>query len=65
MVTFSYRNCKDQGKVKPLALNAMEFIRRFMQHLFPSGFQKIYYYGFLMGIGAKSRSYSPVVGKQQ
>jgi hypothetical protein len=46
-VTFQYRDYKDQGKVKALALDAMEFMRRFMMHVLPSGFQKIRYYGFL------------------
>ncbi|MFC2172481.1 transposase [Acidobacteriota bacterium] len=26
---------------------AMEFIRRFLQHVLPKGFQKVRYYGFL------------------
>jgi hypothetical protein len=54
-VIFSYRDYKDQGKVKPLALDAMEFIRRFMQHVLPSGFQKIRYYGFLSNANRKTK----------
>lgn len=30
-----------------LALDVMEFIRRFLQHVLPSGFMKIRYYGFM------------------
>ena len=30
-----------------LALEVMEFIRRFLQHVLPSGFMKIRYYGFM------------------
>jgi hypothetical protein len=30
-----------------LALDAMEFIRRFLQHVLPTGFMKIRYYGFM------------------
>jgi hypothetical protein len=30
-----------------MSLEAMEFIRRFLLHVLPSGFQKIRYYGFL------------------
>lgn len=30
-----------------LALNVMEFIRRFLQHVLPTGFMKIRYYGFM------------------
>jgi hypothetical protein len=32
---------------KILALDAMEFIRRFLQHVLPTGFMKIRYYGFM------------------
>ena len=28
-------------------LDAMEFLRRFLQHVLPTGFMKIRYYGFL------------------
>jgi hypothetical protein len=30
-----------------MALPVMEFIRRFLQHVLPSGFMKVRYYGFL------------------
>jgi hypothetical protein len=30
-----------------LALEVMEFIRRFLQHVLPTGFMKIRYYGFM------------------
>jgi Putative transposase len=30
-----------------LALDVMEFIRRFLQHVLPTGFMKIRYYGFM------------------
>jgi hypothetical protein len=45
-VTFKYRE-SDTGKWKPATLPAMEFIRRFLQHVLPEGFTKIRYYGFL------------------
>jgi hypothetical protein len=32
---------------KILALEVMEFIRRFLQHVLPTGFMKIRYYGFM------------------
>ncbi|MEB3102845.1 IS91 family transposase [Ferviditalea candida] len=54
-VTFMYRDYKDQGKVKPLTLDAMEFIRRFMQHVLPSGFQRIRYYGILSNCNRKTK----------
>ena len=45
-VTFTYRKV---GDTKPcvMELDAMEFIRRFLQHVLPSGFMKVRYYGFL------------------
>jgi len=30
-----------------MTLHALEFIRRFLQHILPKGFQKVRYYGFL------------------
>ena len=30
-----------------MALDAMEFMRRFLQHVLPTGFMKVRYYGFL------------------
>lgn len=54
-VTFQYRDYKDNGKVKPMTLDAMEFIRRFMQHVLPSGFQRIRYYGFLSNCNRKTK----------
>lgn len=54
-VTFHYRDYKDQGKVKTLSLDAMEFMRRFMMHVLPSGFQKIRYYGFLSNCNRRTK----------
>ena len=45
-VTFSYRQ-SDTGKYRTATLSAMEFIRRFLQHVLPKGFVKVRYYGFL------------------
>ena len=30
-----------------MALDVMEFIRRFLQHVLPTGFMKVRYYGFM------------------
>lgn len=54
-VTFHYRDYKDKGMVKPMRLDAMEFIRRFMLHVLPSGFQRIRYYGFLSNCNRKTK----------
>jgi len=45
-VTFTYKD-KEAGKWKKMTLDAMEFIRRFLQHVLPTGFMKIRHFGFL------------------
>jgi hypothetical protein len=45
-VTFRYR-ASDTGKLRTCTLPALEFIRRFLQHVLPRGFVKVRYYGFL------------------
>ncbi len=45
-VTFSAKDYKT-GEKKSVTITCEEFIRRFMMHVLPSGFQKIRYYGFL------------------
>ena len=45
-VTFSYKK-SDTGKLCKKTLPALEFIRRFLQHVLPKRFIKIRYYGFL------------------
>jgi hypothetical protein len=54
-VTFRYRDYKDESKVKHMKLHAMEFMRRFMLHVLPSGFQRIRYYGFLSNCSRKTK----------
>lgn len=46
-VTFSWRDYKDENKVKEMEVSAEEFIRRFLLHILPDGFMKIRYYGIL------------------
>ncbi len=45
-VRFHWKDYRDGGQ-KTMALAADEFIRRFLIHVLPSGFQRIRYYGFL------------------
>jgi len=47
LVTFSWRDYKDANKVKEMTITAVEFIRRFMLHVLPSGIRKIRHYGLL------------------
>ncbi len=44
-VTFRYF-ASETGKPRTCTLAAMEFIRRFLQHVLPKGFVKVRYYGF-------------------
>ncbi len=46
-VTFRWRDSKDHNQIKAMALEATEFIRRFLLHILPSGFVKIRHFGFL------------------
>jgi hypothetical protein len=46
IIKFLYKDRKKK-KWKIMALDAMEFIRRFLQHVLPKGFMKIRHYGFL------------------
>jgi hypothetical protein len=45
-VTFFYTDNKE-GKTKIIVLPALEFIRRFLQHVLPHNFIKVRYYGYL------------------
>ncbi len=45
-VTFSYKESETKT-IKYRTVSALEFIRRFLQHVLPHGFQKVRYYGFL------------------
>lgn len=46
-VTFSARGKKPGEPKRQITLDHTEFIRRYLMHVLPSGFQKIRYYGFL------------------
>lgn len=46
-VTFGYKDYADDQRPKTLTLPAVEFLRRFLQHVLPKGFLKIRHYGLL------------------
>lgn len=46
-VTFAWKDYRHASKNKTMRLDADEFIRRFLLHVLPSGFQRIRSYGFL------------------
>ena len=45
-MTFTYRRV-GSNRLRKMTLDAMEFLRRFLQHVLPAGFQKVRHYGFL------------------
>ena len=54
MVSFRSRDYRSNEK-KIVAITYQEFIRRFLQHVLPKGFQKIRYYGLLANSMKKKR----------
>jgi hypothetical protein len=46
-VTFRLKDYGDGGSPKRLTLDAVEFLRRFVQHVLPRGFVKVRHYGLL------------------
>ena len=46
-VAFRWKDYRHHDKLKTMTLPAVEFIRRFLLHVLPDGFQRIRYYGFL------------------
>jgi putative transposase/transposase-like zinc-binding protein len=53
-ITFSYKDSKD-GQWKPATLTPEEFIRRFLQHVLPAGFQRVRYFGWLSAAAKTKR----------
>jgi hypothetical protein len=46
LITFKYKDSQDKAW-QTLTLPALEFLRRFLQHVLPKGFQRVRYYGWL------------------
>ena len=46
-IQFRWKDYRNGSRHKTMALAAEEFIRRFLLHVLPDGFQRIRYYGFL------------------
>ena len=46
-VTFHWKDYRHHDQPKAMTLEAEEFIRRFLLHVLPGGFQRIRHYGFL------------------
>lgn len=54
-VTFFWRDYAHGNQKKIMTLDALEFIRRFLMHILPSGFRKIRHYGLTAARGKKRR----------
>jgi hypothetical protein len=56
-VTFQYKDYKHQNKQnsKTMTVDADEFIRRFLIHTLPSGFQRIRHFGLLANCHRKAK----------
>lgn len=46
-VSFYWKDYRHESRKKVMCLDSHEFIRRFLLHILPSGFQRIRHYGFL------------------
>lgn len=44
-VTFRYKDYAERSKTKSMTLSGQEFLRRFLQHILPTGFVKVRHYG--------------------
>jgi len=55
MLLFYYKDNKAGGTRKTMTLKVNEFVRRFMQHVLPSGFYKIRYFGFMAMCNMKTQ----------
>jgi hypothetical protein len=54
-VTFRYQDYTDAHRQKAMTLDAVEFLRRFVQHVLPKGFVKIRHYGLLANAEREAR----------
>jgi hypothetical protein len=54
-VTFEWKDYADGNQSKTMTLDAVEFIRRFLLHVRPSGFVRIRHFGFLANRNRKEK----------
>lgn len=54
-IIFRYKDYSDNSRQKQMTLSSHEFIRRFLTHVLPSGFQKIRHYGILSNRNRNSK----------
>ncbi len=53
-VRFRWRDSKHNNRIRVMTLDAVEFIRRFLLHVLPSGFVKIRHFGLLANRNRRS-----------
>ena len=54
LITFEYKDYKDNSKIKEMTITSDEFIRRFLLHILPDNFTKIKHYGLLSNKNKKN-----------
>ena len=54
-VTFRWKDYAHDGEWRTMTLTAMEFLRRFVQHVLPRGFVRIRQYGYLASVCRTAR----------
>ena len=54
LITFEYKDYKDNSKIKEMTISSEEFIRRFLLHVLPEHFTKIKHYGILANRNKKN-----------
>jgi hypothetical protein len=69
-VIFSWKDYSDGSRIKLMTLASAEFMRRFLLHVLPDGFQRIRHYGFLANANraaklARIRELLPPAPQQQ
>lgn len=55
MVTFTYKDYRQQSRTKRMTVSGVEFLRRWVQHVLPRGFVKIRQYGLLANRGREEK----------
>jgi len=54
-ITFHWKDYRRHGQRRTMTLTAMEFLRRFVQHVLPRGFVRVRPFGFLANHGRTAR----------
>ena len=54
-VRFRWKDYADDSKNKTMSLSGVEFIRRFLMHILPTGFMRVRHYGFLANCHRKAK----------